>query len=205
MNSEGFRETFLRSDREGPKRPRWREGKKTSIRQAHVVKQRSIEKKLKVPQGQRMAPRGEGEERPRRRGNDRNRSRRWKPRRERHHVCRSVACFLAHGVDMPYDGVHRVLPCPSGVQLLPIPLSGGEDKKSEETETAASRSGIPHVPGAAPSGKGMTVSAQYGNAGEATTICCMMTESGGALLPRMQSKKKRRPAIVEYRSETPCS
>ncbi len=40
--------TFLRNGREDPKRPRWRERKKPSRRQAHVVKQRRIEKKLKV-------------------------------------------------------------------------------------------------------------------------------------------------------------
>jgi hypothetical protein len=44
---------FLRKGREDPKRPRWRGRKKPSRRQAHVVEQKRIEKKLKVPQEQR--------------------------------------------------------------------------------------------------------------------------------------------------------
>ncbi len=39
MNSEGFRETFLRSDREDPKRPRWRaETKPKQGLRAHMIR-----------------------------------------------------------------------------------------------------------------------------------------------------------------------
>jgi hypothetical protein len=52
--------------------------KEASRRQAQAVKKRRIEKKPEVPREQRTAPGGAGEERPRRRGSDRNRSKRWK-------------------------------------------------------------------------------------------------------------------------------
>jgi len=64
LNSEGFRETFLRNDREGPTKAEMRERKKPSRRQAHVVKQRRIEKKPEVPQEQRAPQRRLGKERP---------------------------------------------------------------------------------------------------------------------------------------------
>jgi hypothetical protein len=70
LNSEGFRETFLRSDRKGPK--------KAGRRQAHVVKQRIIEKKPEVPQEQRTPQKRTGEEEPRRRSSDRNKNKRLK-------------------------------------------------------------------------------------------------------------------------------
>ena len=95
MNSEEFRETFLRTTEKGPPRPRWRrrwrkttpgERKKPSERQARVVKKKSKEKKLKVPREPRVVPEGAGGERPEGHnfGRPRSRARRCKKKRTPH-------------------------------------------------------------------------------------------------------------------------
>ena len=83
MNSEGFRETFLRTTEKDPPRPRWRERKKPSGRQARAVKKKSIEKKQKVPKGPRTAPEGAGEDKPRKRGCSRHGSERQRLRKKK--------------------------------------------------------------------------------------------------------------------------
>ena len=82
LNSEEFRETFLRTTEKGPPRPRWRKTtpggrKKPSERQARAVK-----KKQKVPRGPRMAPGGAGEKKPRKRGCTRNGSKQQRLRKK---------------------------------------------------------------------------------------------------------------------------
>jgi hypothetical protein len=74
LNSEEFRETFLRTTEKGPPRPRWRGRKKPSERQARAVKKKSKEKKQKVPREPRTAPGGAGEKKPGKRGYNRSES-----------------------------------------------------------------------------------------------------------------------------------
>ena len=92
MNSEEFRETFLRTTEKGPPRPRWRrrwrkttpgERKKPSERQARAVRKKSKEKKQKVPRGSRIAPGGAGEKKPRKRGYSRNESKQRRLRKKK--------------------------------------------------------------------------------------------------------------------------
>ena len=64
MNSEEFRETFLRTTEKDPPRPRWRERKKPSRRQAQAVKKKRIEKKLEVPQERRAFQKKLGKDQP---------------------------------------------------------------------------------------------------------------------------------------------
>ena len=64
MNSEEFRETFLRMTEKGPQRSRWRERKKPSRRRAQAVTKKRIEKKQKVPQGRRASRKMLGEDQP---------------------------------------------------------------------------------------------------------------------------------------------
>jgi hypothetical protein len=65
LNSKGFRETFLRNDREGPTKAEMAGKKEAKQKAGHVVKQRRIEKKPEVPQEQRTPRRRLGKERPR--------------------------------------------------------------------------------------------------------------------------------------------
>ena len=79
MNSEEFRETFLRTTEKGPPRPRWRkttpgERKKPSERQARAAKKKSKEKKQRIPREPRTAPGGAGEKKPGKRGYNRSES-----------------------------------------------------------------------------------------------------------------------------------
>ena len=66
MNSEEFRETFLRTTEKGPPRPRWRERKKPSERLARAAKRRSIEKRRGSPQGRKTPRKMLGENQPKR-------------------------------------------------------------------------------------------------------------------------------------------
>jgi hypothetical protein len=66
VNSKGFRETFLRNNREGPTKAEMAGRKKPSRRRAQAVKKKRIEKKPGVPQGQRTPRRRAGRAQPRR-------------------------------------------------------------------------------------------------------------------------------------------
>ena len=107
MNSEEFRETFLRTTEKGPPRPRWRGRKKPSERLVRAAKRRSIEKrrgspqgrktprkmlgenqpkrrrKKEVPRGSRIAPGGAGEKKPRKRGHSRHGSKQQRLRKKK--------------------------------------------------------------------------------------------------------------------------
>jgi hypothetical protein len=60
LNSEGFRENLSEERQRGPKKAKMAGKKEAKQKEAHVVKQRRIEKKLKVPQGRRTPQRRAG-------------------------------------------------------------------------------------------------------------------------------------------------
>ncbi len=143
MNSEGFRETFPRNDREGPTKAKMA-GKKEAKRKAGP----SALLKCQI-----FLPPTEVQKRSRRFGENKEQLQEGRAKRSpesaataatgasskgsgrrKHYVRRSAACVLAHGVGMPHDRVHGALSCSSGVQLLSVSLSEGENEEGEKPE-----------------------------------------------------------------------
>jgi hypothetical protein len=122
LNSEEFRETFLRNDREGP----------TKAEKAEKMAEKKRNRKSR--ENQEWFQKGWAEKGPESAVATIPGAEPEDPGRRKHHIRGGTARVFACRVDVSHERVHGTLPRPPRMQFLSIPLSEGKNKEGEKPE-----------------------------------------------------------------------